>query len=139
MQAANFTLDSIYYPETIIKANINFDRSHVGDEPNGPQVRFYVHSNDETSLTIALKVVVQCTSIADPYEVEVTAIGKFSAAQDSEKKASFAQILASAPNILYGAAREHILNVTARSAWNELILGPVVFDPDDFQSSGDAE
>ena len=139
MQAADFTLESIFYPETIIKANINFDRSHDEDTPNGPEAKIFVHSTDEASLTIALKIVVAATTPADPYEVEVTAVGRFSTGRQKNEKASISQILASAPNILYGAAREHVLQVTSRSAWNELILGPVVFEPEDYQLPDEAE
>lgn len=139
MLAADFTLESIFYPETLIKANINFDRNHDGDDPNGPDVKIYAHNIDETSVTLAMKIVVAATTPADPYDVEVTVVGRFSSDPRLEKKVSIAHILSSAPNILYGAAREHILQITARSAWKELIIGPVIFEPNDFQSPEHAE
>lgn len=134
MQAAKFTLENIFYPETVIKANINFNRSHKDDEPNLPQAKIYIHTpDDDAAVSIAMRIVVAATSPADPYDVEVTAVGRFLPDQSENTNISMQNIFNSAPNILYGAAREHILQVTSRSAWNELMLGPVVFEPDDYQ------
>lgn len=132
MLAANFTLDTIFYPETSIKANINFERNFSEEEPSAVQAKIYVNKLDSTAVNISMRVNVPAASPADPYEIDVMAVGRFSIKDDEKREERFAHAIVSAPNILYGAIREHVLGITARSAWNELILGPVTFEADDY-------
>ncbi|RRV26756.1 hypothetical protein EGJ23_12080 [Pseudomonas sp. o96-267] len=133
MLAANFTLEHIFYPETSVKANINFNRGYSEAEPNEAQAKIYVYKQESTAVTVAMRVTVSATSPADPYDIEVTAVGRFAIKDDEKREERFAHAIVSAPNILYGAIREHVLGITARSAWNEHVLGPVTFDADDYE------
>lgn len=133
MLAANFTLDIIFYPETSIKANINFERNYTKEEPSAAQAKIYVNKLDSTSVNISMRVIVPAASPADPYDIDVMAVGRFSIKDDEKREERFAHAIVNAPNIIYGAIREHVLGITARSAWNELNLGPVTFEADDYE------
>lgn len=135
MKTAAFTLESIFYPETVVKANIDFERSH-DLSPSEPVVKITTPQNveglDESTWQIVLTVEIDSVSPSDPYEIWVLSVGRFKSNNQLSAQDFMKQVIVSGPNMLYSAAREHILAITSRSAWGGLNLPAVVFEPDDF-------
>lgn len=132
MKRAGFTLETLFYPETSVKANTAYNRE-AQDTPSDPQVKiFFAADGAENSFTMGLRLDLEASSPADPYNINLFAVGRFigDASLTLEEQAKL--ILQSGPNILYGAARDHVFTLTSKSAWNEFFLPPIVFDPSDF-------
>jgi|SRR5690606_26427356 len=135
MKTAAFTLEHIFYPETTVKANIDYDREH-DTPPSEPEVKItipqHVGDQEDPILQIVLTVAVSAASPSDRYEIAVLCVGRFKSSEDISFQDFAKQVIVSGPNMLYSAAREHVLGLTSRSAWGEFNLPAVVFDPDDF-------
>ncbi|SEI99314.1 Preprotein translocase subunit SecB [Azotobacter beijerinckii] len=132
MKRAKFTLEHIFYPEVSVKANAAYDRD-TEDTPNDPQVKIRVGVADEdNSFTMILRLVLDVTSPADPYDINLLVVGRFIGDASLTQEEQIKVIVKSGPNILYGAARDYVATLTSKSAWSELMLPPVIFDPSDF-------
>lgn len=134
MKRANFVLEHLYYPNATVKANYNFKRDYTEAEAQDPQPKIFIAPRDNShAIQMSMHIIVPSESQADPYEIDLLVIGYFSADASAVSEKDFVdQAVISAPNILYGAARERIMSMTIRSAWGEYILPAVVFDPEDF-------
>jgi preprotein translocase subunit SecB len=132
MKLASFALEQVFFPETTVKANVNYVSGHADDQPSEPRVKIYLNRNDDKTINIIVRYEQKAISPADPYEIEVVALGRFSStiANMTEENT---QLMRSAPNILYGSIREHVLSITSRSAWAEHALPAVTFERSDFQ------
>lgn len=137
MKTAAFTLENIFYPETTVKANIDFDREHE-TPPSEPEVKItipqQVGDQEEPILQMVLTVTISAASPSDRYEIGVLSVGRFKSNGDLSFQDFVKQMIRSGPNMLYSATREHVLSITSRSAWGEYNLPAVVFDPEDFQN-----
>ena len=71
-------------------------------------------------------------SESDAYEIRALSVGRFQTSPETPSETQQAIIMHSAPNILYGALREHIISMTSRGPWSEYYLPAVIIDPEDF-------
>lgn len=137
MQKAAFALEQVFYPETTVKANIEFKRNH--DEPaSEPVVSITIPQqisleDDKPVLQVVLAVEVPAASPSDPYEIAILTVGRFKSSQQLSTQEFVQAVVFSGPNMLYSATREHILSITSRSAWGEYNLPAIIFGPEDFR------
>lgn len=136
MQTAAFTLEHLFYPETTVKANFDFQRGY--DAPfSEPEVTVtipqQVGGSEQPVLQVMLTIFVRVASPADAYEIATVTVGRFISNGTLTTQEFVQQVILSAPNILYSSTREHILGITSRSAWGEFTLPAIVFGPEDFR------
>lgn len=133
MKRASFSLEHIFYPEASIKANFGYLRSHEETPPSEPQVKIFIGAEDkDNAFHMGLQFHIEAVSPADPYQIDVMVIGRFLGDPSMDPTEQAKIIVQSGPNILYGALRDYVVTLTSKSAWNEYLLPPVVFEPSDF-------
>ncbi|MCY1291306.1 hypothetical protein D9M68_717150 [compost metagenome] len=132
MKNAKVTLEYIFHPKVTIDANQDFDPNLEDDIPTEPEVAIHIGKLEDESTMQVIMTISLTAKESDPYSIELTSVGRFIGNSELSKDEKVKAIIQSAPNILYGAAREFILTITCRSAYRDYVLTPKVFEPSDF-------
>lgn len=137
MKTVGFALDHIFYPEASIFANIEYNSDSEKTESE-PTLKVFVYQGNETAFQMAMTYHKEIESDADAYAIKVTAVGKLSFPEGAGEETKQVVLATSAPNILYGAIREHVLALSARSAFKDYVLPPVIIEESDFVTEEEA-
>lgn len=138
MKAVGFALEQIFYPETTVRANIDYEKGST-EEPTEGNLKIFVYKSGDHSYQVSMHYRLEALSDADPYDINVLAVARIRCADDLNGELRSQVLSISAPNMLYGAIREHVLTLTCKSAWKDFVLPPVIIEPSDFVADDDEE
>ena len=94
------------------------------------EIELYPHIEDENRYQLRMTIMRDEAELGPgTYDVEVEVYGFFSLSPDWPEDERETVVRITGASILYGAAREHLLSVTARGPWPALMLPTVSFAP----------
>lgn len=132
MKKVGFQLDHYFYTEAAIKANIEYESSST-EERSAPNVQVFMSRGDD-KFHMGLKYQLEASTSSDPYNLKFMLAASFTGDSELSEDEQAKQIAFSGPNMLYGILRDTINTLSLKCVWDEFIIPPVIFEPDDFAS-----